>query len=217
MPRRWFAYPWPDFTWTHPCCQICGVLAEGRSRKRDKCQNTEVYPQVETEPCPCEVFTSQPHGNWSDCTIRGGPSELQLGMPSQGVSKECGEGVRLRAIACYDGTGRLVEPSRCSSSGYIEEPCTVPCPFDCKLSDWSSWSPCSSSCGPGVKVRSKWLKEKPYNGGRPCPKLDLKNQFRRSFALHPLELDFQPGFNTPRSLGMLQHDVQVVCPDGKRN
>lgn len=52
----------------------------------------------------------------------------------------------------------------------------VPCPFDCRLSDWSSWSPCSSSCGPGVRVRSKWLKEKPYNGGRPCPKLDLRNQ-----------------------------------------
>ncbi|XP_074729867.1 thrombospondin type-1 domain-containing protein 7B isoform X2 [Strix uralensis] len=65
---------------------------------------------------------------------------------------------------------------RRSLTGYIEESCTVPCPFDCKLSDWSSWSPCSSSCGPGVKVRYRWLKEKPYNGGRPCPKLDLKNQ-----------------------------------------
>ncbi|XP_015490887.1 thrombospondin type-1 domain-containing protein 7B [Parus major] len=171
--------PWSKFT---ACSSDCDTTRSrrrsltGRSRKRDKCQNTEVYPQVETEPCPCEVFTSQPHGNWSDCIIRGGPSELQLGMRAQGAARECGQGVRLRAIACYDKTGRLVEPSRCSSSGYIEEPCTVPCPFDCKLSDWSSWSPCSSSCGPGVRVRSKWLKEKPYNGGRPCPKLDLKNQ-----------------------------------------
>uniref|UniRef100_A0A8C0URH5 Thrombospondin type-1 domain-containing protein 7B-like n=1 Tax=Cyanistes caeruleus TaxID=156563 RepID=A0A8C0URH5_CYACU len=173
--------PWSKFT---ACSSDCDTTRSrrrsltGRSRKRDKCQNTEVYPQVETEPCPCEAFTSQPHGNWSDCIIRGGPSELQLGMAAQGAARECGQGVRLRAIACYDKTGRLVEPSRCSSSGYIEEPCTVPCPFDCKLSDWSSWSPCSSSCGPGVRVRSKWLKEKPYNGGRPCPKLDLKNQVR---------------------------------------
>ncbi|XP_068051274.1 thrombospondin type-1 domain-containing protein 7B isoform X2 [Anomalospiza imberbis] len=171
--------PWTKFT---ACSSDCDTTRSrrrsltGRSRKRDKCQNTEVYPQVETEPCPCEAFTSQPHGNWSDCIIRGGPSELQLGMPAQAAARECGQGVRLRAIACYDSAGRLVEPSRCSSSGYIEEPCTVPCPFDCKLSDWSSWSPCSSSCGPGVRVRSKWLKEKPYNGGRPCPKLDLRNQ-----------------------------------------
>ncbi|NWV59055.1 THS7B protein, partial [Malurus elegans] len=171
--------PWSKFTACSSDCEATRSRRRsltGRSRKRDKCQNTEVYPQVETEPCPCEVFTSQPHGNWSDCIIGGGPSELQPGMPSQGAAKECGQGVRLRAIACYDRSGALVEPSRCSSSGYIEEPCTVPCPFDCKLSDWSSWSPCSSSCGPGVRVRSKWLKEKPYNGGRPCPKLDLKNQ-----------------------------------------
>ncbi|NXP12520.1 THS7B protein, partial [Thinocorus orbignyianus] len=171
--------PWSKFTACSFDCESARSRRRsltGRSRKRDKCQNTEVYPQVETELCPCEVFTSQPHGNWSDCIIGGGTSEPQLGTRPRGDAKECGEGVRLRAIACYDKSGRLVEPSRCSSSGYIEESCTVPCPFDCKLSDWSSWSPCSSSCGPGVKVRSKWLKEKPYNGGRPCPKLDLKNQ-----------------------------------------
>ncbi|XP_072730525.1 thrombospondin type-1 domain-containing protein 7B isoform X5 [Ciconia boyciana] len=171
--------PWSKFTACSFDCESTRSRRRsltGRSRKRDKCQNTEVYPQVETELCPCEVFTSQPHGNWSDCIIGGGTSEPRLGTRSHGDTKECGEGVRLRAIACYDTTGRLVEPSRCSSSGYIEESCTIPCPFDCKLSDWSSWSPCSSSCGPGVKVRSKWLKEKPYNGGRPCPKLDLKNQ-----------------------------------------
>ncbi|TNN29917.1 Thrombospondin type-1 domain-containing protein 7A [Liparis tanakae] len=59
---------------------------------------------------------------------------------------------------------------------YIEEACIIPCPSDCKLSEWSNWSRCSKSCGSGVKVRSKWLREKPYNGGRPCPKLDHINQ-----------------------------------------
>ena len=61
-------------------------------------------------------------------------------------------------------------------TGYIEEACIIPCPSDCKLSEWSNWSRCSRSCGSGVKVRSKWLREKPYNGGRPCPKLDHVNQ-----------------------------------------
>lgn len=61
-------------------------------------------------------------------------------------------------------------------SGYIEEACNIPCPSDCKLSEWSNWSRCSKSCGSGVKVRSKWLREKRYNGGRPCPKLDQTNQ-----------------------------------------
>lgn len=62
------------------------------------------------------------------------------------------------------------------TTGYIEEACIIPCPSDCKLSEWSNWSRCSKSCGSGVKVRSKWLREKPYNGGRPCPKLDHVNQ-----------------------------------------
>ncbi|KAF2985055.1 hypothetical protein EK904_012654 [Melospiza melodia maxima] len=112
--------PWSKFT---ACSSDCDTARSrrrsltGRSRKRDKCQNTELYPQVETEPCPCEAFTSQPHGNWSDCIIRGGPAELQLGMAAQAAARECGQGVRLRAIACYDRSGRLVEPSLCSTSG----------------------------------------------------------------------------------------------------
>lgn len=40
--------------------------------------------------------------------------------------------------------------------------------------------------------------------------------FRKSFALHPLGLGFQPRFNTVSSLGMLQ-DAQVAYPDGKVN
>ena len=66
----------------------------------------------------------------------------------------------------------------CLLAGYIEEACIIACPSDCKLSEWSNWSRCSKSCGSGVKVRSKWLREKPYNGGRPCPKLDHVNQAR---------------------------------------
>lgn len=66
----------------------------------------------------------------------------------------------------------------CPIPGYIEEACIIPCPSDCKLSEWSNWSRCSKSCGSGVKVRSKWLREKPYNGGRPCPKLDHVNQVK---------------------------------------
>ncbi|POI36229.1 hypothetical protein CIB84_000018 [Bambusicola thoracicus] len=113
--------PWSKFTACSFDCESTKTRRRsltGRSRKRDKCQNTEVYPQVETELCPCEVFTSQPHGNWSDCIIGGGKLELQQGVQSHGDTKECGEGVRLRAIACYDKAGRLVEPSRCSSSGW---------------------------------------------------------------------------------------------------
>ncbi|XP_053070956.1 thrombospondin type-1 domain-containing protein 7B isoform X2 [Acinonyx jubatus] len=171
---------WSKFT---PCSTDCETTRSrrrqltGKSRKKEKCQDSDLYPLVEMELCPCNVFISQPYGNWSDCIIPEGRRESQRGgFRVQGESKECGKGMRFRAIACSDKNGRPVDPSYCSSSGYIQEECVIPCPFDCKLSDWSSWGSCSSSCGIGVRIRSKWLKEKPYNGGRPCPKLDLKNQ-----------------------------------------
>ncbi|OCT61032.1 thrombospondin type-1 domain-containing protein 7B isoform X2 [Xenopus laevis] len=171
--------PWSKFT---PCSSDCTLSRTrkrsltGRSKKRDKCQDAEVYLLFESEMCPCETFQSHPYGNWSDCIIPKAEREQPLGMSKAGAVRQCGEGLRFKANACYDSGGRIVDTTLCDSSGYIEESCVIACPFDCKLSDWSAWSPCSSSCGTGVKIRSKWLKEKPYNGGRPCPKLDIKNQ-----------------------------------------
>ncbi|XP_063755232.1 thrombospondin type-1 domain-containing protein 7A isoform X1 [Eleginops maclovinus] len=149
----------------------------GKSKKRDQCKNSQVFPLSETQYCPCNKYNAQPVGNWSDCVLpEGGRLEGSLGMKVQGDIKECGQGYRFQAMVCYDQDNRIVETSRCNSHGYIEEACIIPCPSDCKLSEWSNWSRCSKSCGSGVKVRSKWLREKPYNGGRPCPKLDHVNQ-----------------------------------------
>ncbi|KYO26723.1 hypothetical protein Y1Q_0019191 [Alligator mississippiensis] len=156
----------------------------GKSKKRDKCKNSQMYPLIENQFCPCDKYSAQPVGNWSDCILPEGKVEVLLGMKVQGDIKECGQGYRYQAMACYDQNSRLVETSRCNSHGYIEEACIIPCPSDCKLSEWSNWSRCSKSCGSGVKVRSKWLREKPYNGGRPCPKLDHVNQVYEVVPCH---------------------------------
>ncbi|XP_055083740.1 thrombospondin type-1 domain-containing protein 7A [Periophthalmus magnuspinnatus] len=181
--------PWSKFS---PCTADCvGVRSRkraliGRSKKKDKCKNTQMYPLSETQYCPCDKYNAQPVGNWSDCILpegspaSGGRGQLEVttgsGVKGQPEVKECGQGYRYQAMVCYDQDNRLVETARCNSHGYIEEACIIPCPSDCKLSEWSNWSRCSKSCGSGVKVRSKWLREKPYNGGRPCPKLDHINQ-----------------------------------------
>ncbi|XP_053570076.1 thrombospondin type-1 domain-containing protein 7A [Bombina bombina] len=170
---------WSKFS---SCNGDCGAIRTrkrsllGKSKKKDKCKNSQLYPVIETQLCPCDKYSAQPVGNWSDCILPEGKVEVLLGMKVQGDIKECGQGYRYQAMACYDQNNRLVETARCNSHGYIEEACIIPCPSDCKLSEWSSWSRCSKSCGSGVKVRSKWLREKPYNGGRPCPKLDHVNQ-----------------------------------------
>ncbi|XP_072517288.1 thrombospondin type-1 domain-containing protein 7B [Salminus brasiliensis] len=175
-------------------CQGCGGWRVrtrsliGRSKKRWRCQQEAL---VEREACPCSKYHMRPHGPWSPCLLlmqhhqagftltrrsyHLGQGATQ-GWRAQREGKECGQGWRYRALACLDHQGHLAEAAYCNSSGIEEELCLVPCPLDCRLSEWSTWSSCSASCGGGVKVRSQWLREKPFNGGRPCPKLDFKNQ-----------------------------------------
>lgn len=93
------------------------LVETGKSRKKEKCQDADLYPLVETEPCPCDVFTSHPYGNWSDCILPERRKEPHRGLRVQGDATECGEGMRFRAIACSDKNGRPVDPVHCNSSG----------------------------------------------------------------------------------------------------
>merc|ERR1719329_1421697 len=43
-----------------------------------------------------------------------------------------------------------------------------PCPTDCKVGTWSSWSRCSAECGGGVTQRARDIKTHMRNGGKPC-------------------------------------------------
>jgi len=45
------------------------------------------------------------------------------------------------------------------NSGLEEEPCLIPCPSDCRLSEWSAWGECSAICGPGLHNRSRQVSQ----------------------------------------------------------
>lgn len=92
-------------------------FSTGKSKKKEKCKNSHLYPLIETQYCPCDKYNAQPVGNWSDCILPEGKAEVLLGMKVQGDIKECGQGYRYQAMACYDQNGRLVETSRCNSHG----------------------------------------------------------------------------------------------------
>nr|XP_034985345.1 thrombospondin type-1 domain-containing protein 7A isoform X1 [Zootoca vivipara] len=210
---------WSKFS---SCNGDCGAFRTrkrsliGKSKKKEKCKNPQLHPLIETQICPCDKYNAQPVGNWSDCILPEGKVEVLLGMKVQGDIKECGQGYRYQAMACYDQNSRLVETSRCNSHGYIEEACIIPCPSDCKLSEWSNWSRCSKSCGSGVKVRSKWLREKPYNGGRPCPKLDHVNQ-AQVYEVVPCHSDCSQyiGVTEPWSVCKVTNvDLKENCGEG---
>lgn len=115
-------------------------FCSGRSKKKDHCLNTDLHPLEETEPCPCEEFLSQPFGNWSNC-ILSDPStagSLKVWM-SQREVKECGRGLRYRAVACVDQLGHLVDPTLCTESGMVNVDLT-----NLKLQHW--WFDSISSC-----------------------------------------------------------------------
>ncbi len=97
---------------------LCDFSHTGKSKKREQCKNTQMYPLSETQYCPCNKYNAQPVGNWSDCILpEGGRVEGLLGMKVQGDIKECGQGYRFQAMVCYDQDNRLVETSRCNSHG----------------------------------------------------------------------------------------------------
>jgi len=50
--------------------------------------------------------------------------------------------------------------------------------LDCEVSAWSSWSPCTSSCGSGTSSRSRTVTRPESNGGVSCPDLHQKKACR---------------------------------------
>merc|ERR1719483_974947 len=66
---------------------------------------------------------------------------------------------------CYCDHGCLDMGDCCSD---FKEFCGV---LDCEVSDWSSWSPCSSSCGAGTSNRHRTVTRQEINGGASCPDL----------------------------------------------
>ncbi|XP_056190274.1 LOW QUALITY PROTEIN: SCO-spondin-like [Falco biarmicus] len=112
-----------------------------------KCQNG-------TLTCPAAACPSYgPWSLWSPC------------------SRSCGGGNSSRHRDCQESAGGVP----CSAEGTEEMvKCNPqPCPAGCQLSPWSSWSPCSASCGGGTSERHRELLPGPGGQDEPCPLLPL--------------------------------------------
>lgn len=108
----------------------------------------------------------------------------------------CGDGMQTRDANCVFFDGTVVDDAHCiiyESPINKERECTVPCPEDCVLSNWSPWSPCSSPCAErmdyGVKTRNRSILGYPGKGGASCPpKSELKGEddcnMVRCFGMH---------------------------------
>ncbi|XP_062609667.1 thrombospondin-1-like, partial [Saccostrea cucullata] len=78
------------------------------------------------------------------------------------------------SVTCGSGgtrtsTRRCMGSGSCQGSSSRTEACshTQPCPIDGYLSDWSSWTSCSQTCGWGQQTRSR-VCHQPQYGGLQC-------------------------------------------------
>jgi len=84
-------------------------------------------------------------------------------------SRTCGTGSRSRARTV--STTPLRNGKACPA--LIEsEPCAdTACPIDCIVSEWTSWSACSTSCGVATMSRQRGIDTETLYGGKACPQL----------------------------------------------
>ncbi|TRY98323.1 hypothetical protein DNTS_031706, partial [Danionella cerebrum] len=100
----------------------------------------------QTKPCPISPCYSWHLSDWSPCRVQGA---------------DCGEGTRERNLTCvmhwsdWEGSqnsSMVLEEQKCGdrvrkeSQQELQQPCFVPCPGDCHLTEWSMWSTCQLTC-----------------------------------------------------------------------
>ncbi|GLH01974.1 Obscurin, partial [Gryllus bimaculatus] len=148
---------WSDWSSWTSCSTSCG---RGTRRRYRDCSNPIpmyggkicVGSDAQQEYCrqtPCPINGQSDWTPWSDCSVT------------------CNNGVQHRTRQCnnpppsYGGancSGKALEIVHCNSKE---------CPQDGQWTIWSKWSPCSTSCGPGNKQRTRECIPPKY-GGNDC-------------------------------------------------
>merc|ERR1712032_997948 len=122
-----------------------------------KCPALEREKKCGQKKCPVDCLMSQWSG-WSKCT------------------KDCESGVetKTRSVLTKPKNG-----GKGCDTVQEERPCnTGSCDRDCKLDDWSAWSPCTMACSGGFTVRFKKVVV-PIRGQGKCPKKRSPERFEK--------------------------------------
>ncbi|KAL9971012.1 hypothetical protein ACROYT_G023488 [Oculina patagonica] len=146
--------------WT-PCSVTCG---QGIMTRKRFCTNppptiggkdcTDLGPDHEKTSCQlvdCRAnCTCGSWTKWSDC------------------SHSCGGGLQHRERDCVPP--KYQRDMSCENDKKESRLCrSEPCPIDGKYNDWSPWSPCSVTCGIGMKNRTRACRSpEPQFGGKSC-------------------------------------------------
>ena len=107
--------------------------------------------------CPVDAAWSK-WSEWTQCSVT-------CGQGSQKKRRTCKE-QRFGGITCDKLLGKGEEVRDCQGK-------SGPCPTDCKLSAWSSWSTCSQNCGVGIQHKTRSVLQEPNSDGAKCGDLEL--------------------------------------------
>merc|ERR1719219_411368 len=120
-----------------------------------KCPQLEREKKCGQKKCPVDCLESEWSG-WAKC------------------SKDCESGVQSKT---RDVITKAKNGGKGCDSVQEERPCnTGSCDRNCKLSDWSEWSPCTMACSGGVTERVKKVLV-PIRGQGKCPKKSNPDRF----------------------------------------
>merc|ERR1719440_1092876 len=148
---------WNEWTSWGTCSEACGDGEETRTRDRKVIAqyggNDVTGPPEEVrgcfvKPCPidCEVSEWEDEG---DCTTSCGTGDQR----------------QTRFITVATDHGGV----ECPSDVEQDVDCAPdPCPVDCILAEWSGWSPCDKTCGPGTSTRQRFEEVEAIHGGKEC-------------------------------------------------
>ncbi|KAJ8945427.1 hypothetical protein NQ318_009883 [Aromia moschata] len=112
-------------------------------------EQSEEIPEIDSLDDNTGICSTSPWSPWSSC------------------SSTCGVGFIMRTRRFLDPMGRkkcphvsIVEKEKCMGPECGPGQVEVPDPM-CPTTDWSDWSPCSASCGKGVRMRTRLLLVEP--------------------------------------------------------
>jgi len=145
--------------WTAGGCSAkCGGGVQVRHRT--------VTKQPRHEGLNCPVLSES-----QACNVQACPVDCVASAWSawSSCSRECGNGVQTssRTILVAAAHGGKACPALTASQSCNSQPC----PVNCQVSGWSTWSTCSAKCGGGVQTATRSVATPSAHGGSACPAL----------------------------------------------